>query len=91
LKELRKKQREQKLKEVEEAQQKDLEAQKIREWEEKFDEEQKIKLKEELIREEKMDQRERLRKAIREQEDQTLQEELFTKLDAFDINQTKKN
>ena len=38
-----------------------------------------------------MDQRERLRKAIKEQEDETLQEELFTKLDAFDINQTKKN
>ena len=87
----RKKQREQKLREDEEAQQKDLEAQKIREWEEKFDEEQKIKLREELIREEKIEQREKLRRAIKEQEDKTLQEELFNKLDAFEINETKKN
>jgi len=91
LKETRKKQKEQKLKEEEEAIQKDLEAQRIKEWEDKFDQEQKIKLKQELIREEKIEQRERLRRAIKEQEDKTLQDELFTRLDAFEVNETKKN
>ena len=79
------------LKEEEEAAQKDLEAQRIKEWEDKFDEEQKIRLRQELIREEKIEQRERLRRAIKEQEDKTLQDELFTRLDAFEVNETKKN
>ena len=77
--------------EEEEAKQKDLEAQKIREWEEKFDHDQKIKLQQEMIREEKINQRERLRKAIKEQEDKTLQDELFTKLNAFEVDESKKN
>ena len=79
------------MKEEEEAAQKDLEAQRIKEWEDKFDEEQKIRLRQELIREEKIEQRERLRRAIKEQEDKTLQDELFTRLDAFEVNETKKN
>ena len=68
-----------------------MEAQRIKEWEDKFDEEQKIRLRQELIREEKIEQRERLRRAIKEQEDKTLQDELFTRLDAFEVNETKKN
>ena len=68
-----------------------MEAQRIKEWEDKFDEEQKIRLRQELIREKKIEQRERLRRAIKEQEDKTLQDELFTRLDAFEVNETKKN
>ena len=40
---------------------------------------------------EKIEQRERLRRAIQDQEDKALQDELITKLNAFEVNETKKN
>ena len=68
-----------------------MEAQRIKEWEEKFDEEQRIKLEEEIQREERLKQREQLAKAIVEEKDKSLQKELFSRLEAFKIDQRKKN
>ena len=90
-KESRKKIKEQKLLEQEEQIKKDFERKKIKEWEDKFDEEQKIKFQEESIKEERIKQRERLRQVIEEQSDEQLQEELFSKLDSFEVDISKKN
>ena len=79
------------LRKEQEAHQKDMEAQRIKEWEEKFDEEQRIKLEEEIQREERLKQREQLAKAIVEEKDKSLQKELFSRLEAFKIDQRKKN
>ena len=43
------------------------------------------------IKDEKIKQRERLRQAIEEQSDQNLQDELFSKLEAFEIDKSKEN
>ena len=67
-----------------------LEAQKIKEWEEKFDEEQKLKLEEEKVKDERLRQRERLKQVIEEQDDRELQDELFSKLEAFEVDTIKR-
>ena len=79
------------MKEEEDQIKKDLEAKKIKEWEDKFDEEQKLKLEEEKLKDNKIKQRERLRRVIEEQSDQNLQNELFSKLETFEIDKSKKN
>ena len=63
---------------------------KIKEWEDKFDEEQKLKLEEEKVRDEKIRQREKLKKVIEEQDDKNLQDELFSKLESFEAEKQKK-
>ena len=70
---------------------KNIEAQRIKEWEEKFDQEQKIKLEEEIKKDERLKQREQLRNAINQEKDQSLQKELFSRLEAFEVDQRKKN
>ena len=63
----------------------------LKEWEEKFDEEQRIKLQEEIEKEERFKKREQLRKAIEEEKNTTIQKELISRLEAFKIDQRKKN
>ena len=53
--------------------------------------EQKIQLEEDRLKDERIKQRQRLRDVIQEQEDRSLQEELFSRLEAFEIDKTKKN
>ena len=79
------------MKEEEDQLKKDLEAKKIREWEEKFDEEQKMKLLEEKKKDEKIKRREQLTKFKQENNNQESQDELFSKLESFEIDETKKN
>ena len=57
----------------------------------KFDAQQKIKLEEEIQKEERLKQRDQLKKAIEEEKDKSLQEELSSRLSAFEIDQRKKN
>ena len=90
-KELKKKLKEQKLKAHEDELKKDLESQKIKEWEDKFDEEQKLRLEEEKLKDNGIKQRARLRQVIEEQSDQNLQDELFSKLEAFEVDKSKEN
>ena len=52
---------------------------------------EKILIKEELQKEERLKRREQLRKAIEEEKDRSLQDELFKRLDDFEVNESKKN
>ena len=90
-KELTKKIKEKKLKDEEERLKKDISAKKIKEWEDKFDKEKRLELIEDQIKDVKIKQRDRLKKIIGEQDDQKLQEELFSKLEDFEIEKTKDN
>ena len=51
----------------------------------------KIKLDEEIKKDERLKQREQLRNAINQEKDQSLQKELFSRLEAFEVDQRKKN
>ena len=84
-KELIQKHKEQKLKDEEEKLKKDFSAKKIKEWENKFDEEQRLASIEGQIKDVKIKQRDRLRQVIGEQSDRKLQDELFSKLEAFEV------
>ena len=44
-----------------------------------------------MKKEERLKRRDQLRRAIEEEKDRSLQDELFKRLDAFEINETKKN
>ena len=90
-KELIKKLEEEKLKNEEEKLKKDFSAKKIKEWENKFDEEQRIASIADQIKDVKIKQRDRLRQVIGEQSDRQLQDELFSKLEAFEFEKSKKN
>ena len=70
---------------------KDLEAQRIKEWEERFDEEQRLKLQKEIQKEEMLKKKEQLKRAIEEEQDKSIQDELISRLDAFKVDERKKN
>ena len=63
----------------------------MKEWEDKFDKEKKLKLIEDQIKDTKIKERDQLKKVIGEQGDLKLQEELFSKLEDFEIEKSKKN
>ena len=63
----------------------------MKEWEDKFDKEKKLKLIEDQMKDTKIKERDQLRKVIGEQGDLKLQEELFSKLEDFEIEKSKKN
>jgi hypothetical protein len=48
-------------------------------------------LEDEIKKEERLKRREQLRRAIEEEKDRSLQEDLFKRLDDFEVNETKKN
>jgi len=48
-------------------------------------------LEDEIKKEERLKRREQLRRAIEAEKDRSLQEDLFKRLDDFEINETKKN
>ena len=48
-------------------------------------------MEEEIKKEERLKRREQLRRAIEEEKDRSLQEDLFKRLDDFEVNETKKN
>ena len=68
-----------------------MEAVKIKEWEDKFDEDQKIKTENEKIKEEKIRQKDRIRFSEKENDNLSSQDELFSKLENFSIDKSKKN
>ena len=90
-KELIKKNEEQKLKDEEEKLKKDISAKKIKEWGDRFDKAKRLELIEDQIKDIKIKQRDKLKKVIGEQDDRKLQEELFSKLEDFEIEKSKKN
>ena len=63
----------------------------LKEWENKFDQEQKLKEEEEILKFEKLKRKEKQTLELNDQEDQIFKDELPSKLDAFDVEKTKKN
>ena len=68
-----------------------LEQQKLKEWEEKFDREQKIKEEQEKIKEEKLKELELNQRRLKDQDYQTLSDEISNQLKDLDIKSTTKN
>ena len=80
-----------KLIQKQEDQQKSIEARKLKEWEEKFDREQKEKENQEKLKEEKLRLKEMNLRASRELKYDDKNDEISSKLRAFDIENSSKN
>ena len=75
----------------EEDRKKQLEYIKIKEWEEKFDREQKIREQKENLREQRLRQKELDRLKSFDEDTKSLDENLSSGLQKFDIDKSKKN
>ena len=75
----------------EEEKQKELEYVKIKEWEEKFDREQKAKEHRENLREQRLRQKELDKLRLFEEEENSMENNMSSGLEKFDINKTKEN
>ncbi len=64
---------------------------KLKEWESKFDQEMKLNEEKELMKIERLALKEKQKQGLLDQEHQQLEEELTSRLESFEIKQTKKN
>ena len=64
---------------------------KLREWEAKFDQKQKEKEAEERLKDQRIKQKEMHAQMLKEQKDQKLNEELSSRLESFEVKQTREN
>ena len=64
---------------------------KLREWEAKFDQKQKEKEAEERLKDQRIKQKEMHAQMLKEQKEQNLNEELSSRLENFEVKQTREN
>ena len=80
-----------KIKAEEDQIQKNKEEIRIKEWESKFEEQMRLKEQKEILKAERLARKEREKIGLIEQEKQKLEEELTSRLESFEVKQTKKN
>ena len=90
-KERKRKYKEEKIRKQEEQQRKAIEEIRLKEWEAKFDEEQKTKEHEEILKDERIRLREEQQNKAKFQNQENINEELTSRLENFEVKQTKEN
>ena len=63
----------------------------MREWEAKFDQKQKEKEAEERLKDQRIKQKEMHAQMLKEQKEQKLNEDLSSRLENFEVKQTREN
>ena len=63
----------------------------LKEWEEKFDKNEKLEEEKEQLKIQKLLYKEQEQQRLKEQEDRTINQELTSRLENFDVKQTKNN
>ena len=73
--------------------QKEAEDLRLKDWEDKFDQEQKLKEEKQILKIEKLIQKEKEQEEheLKDKNEQGLEKDLASKLETFEIKQTKKN